>query len=74
MNITIALKLWGNPTRGSKDACICSFRWVFYCKIEEIKRSGQRAGNDGEKNLYSFPSLPARVFCCCLDFLNLPEE
>ena len=49
MNISIALKLWGNPTSGSKDACICSFGWVFYCKIEEIKRSGQRAGNDGEK-------------------------
>ena len=62
MNISVALKLWGNPTSGSKDACICSFGWVFYCKIEEIKRSGQRAGNDGEKNLHSFPSLPARVF------------
>ena len=49
MNISIALKLWGNPTSGSKDACICSFGWVFYCKIEEIRRSGQRAGNDGEK-------------------------
>ena len=42
MNVSIALKLWGNPTSGSKDAkyfwckgpffhaCICSFRWLFY--------------------------------------------
>ena len=37
------------------------------------EKCGRLSFNQGEKNLYSFPALPARIFVCLFFFLEFPQ-